>query len=135
MARTRTGDGQTALVTGASAGIGVDLAECFASDGYDVILAARTESALRAVADRLAKTYAIKATPIAADLGVIGGGQRLADAITKAGLSVDVVVNNAGYGVAGAFDGSDAAGQLRRTRCSSGAALCRGQSRALRLFS
>ena len=112
MARTRKGEGQTALVTGASAGIGVDLAECFANDGYDVILAARTESALRAVADRLANTCAIRATPIAADLGVIGGGQRLAEAITKAGLSVDVVVNNAGYGEAGAFNGSDVAGQL-----------------------
>jgi uncharacterized protein len=112
MARTRKGDGQTALVTGASAGIGVDLAECFANDGYNVILAARTESALRDVADRLANTYAIIATPIAADLGVMGGGQRLADTIAKAGLSVDVVVNNAGYGVAGAFNGSDAAGQL-----------------------
>jgi uncharacterized protein len=112
MARTRKGDGQTALVTGASAGIGVDLAECFASDGYDLILAARTESALRAVADRLASTHGIKATPIAADLGVIGGGRQLADAIAQAGLSVDVVVNNAGYGVAGAFNGSDAAEQL-----------------------
>jgi len=98
MARTREGHGQTALVTGASAGIGIDLAECFAKDGYDVILAARTESALRAIADRLAKTYAIRATPIATDLGVIGGGQRLAEAIKNAGLSVDVVVNNAGYG-------------------------------------
>jgi short-subunit dehydrogenase len=76
MTRTRKGDGQTALVTGASVGIGVDLAECFAADGYDLILAARTESALRAVADRLADTHGIRATPIAADLGVIvaGGG-------------------------------------------------------------
>jgi uncharacterized protein len=112
MTRTRKGDGQTALVTGASVGIGVDLAECFAADGYDVILAARTESALRAVADRLADTHGIRATPIAADLGVAGGGRRLADAIQKAGLSVDIVVNNAGYGLAGGFNGSDAAGQL-----------------------
>ena len=66
------GVGQTALVTGASAGIGVDLAERFAQDGYNVILAARTESALRDVADRLATTYAITATPIPADLGAVG---------------------------------------------------------------
>lgn len=110
--RARIGDGQTALVTGASAGIGVDLAECFAQDGYDLILTARTESALREVADRLSKTYAITATPIAADLAAIGGGAKLAEAITQRGLSVDVVVNNAGYGQAGAFNGSDAAGQL-----------------------
>jgi short-subunit dehydrogenase len=112
VARTRKGEGQTALVTGASAGIGVDLAECFADDGYNVILAARTESALREVADRLAKTYAITATPIAADLGAIGSGKKLAEEIKKRGLSVDVVVNNAGYGQAGAFNGSDAAVQL-----------------------
>src|SRR3954470_10791140 len=112
MTETRRGHGQTALITGASAGIGVDLAECFASDGYDVILAARTESALRQVADRLGKAYTVTATPIAADLQSIGGGARLADEIARRGLSVDVVVNNAGFGAAGAFDGSDAATQL-----------------------
>ena len=103
---------QTALVTGASAGIGVDLAECFAAAGYDLILSARTESALREVADRLAKAHSITATPIGADLGAIGAGAKLAEAIRKRGLSVDVLVNNAGYGHAGAFDGSDAAVQL-----------------------
>jgi len=112
MAQTRTGEGQTALVTGASAGIGVDLAECFASDGYNLILAARTESALREVGDRLAKQYGITATAIAADLQAIGGGRRLADEIAKRGLTVDVLVNNAGFGHAGPFNGSDAAVQL-----------------------
>jgi short-subunit dehydrogenase len=110
--RTRKGDGQTALVTGASAGIGVDLAECFAEDGYSLVLAARTESALREVADRLVKAHNVRATPIAVDLAEIGGGARLADEIKTQGLSVDVLVNNAGYGQVGAFNGSDAAVQL-----------------------
>ena len=46
MARKRKGEGQTALVTGASGGIGLDLAECFAKDGYGLILTARSEAAL-----------------------------------------------------------------------------------------
>jgi uncharacterized protein len=112
MTRAGEGRGQTALITGASAGIGVDLAECFAADGYNVILAARTESALREVAERLAKAYQVIATPIAVDLGAIGGGASLAGEIKKRGLSVDVLVNNAGFGQAGAFNGSDAAIQL-----------------------
>ena len=112
MTDTPTGNGQTALVTGASAGIGVDLAECFASGGYHLVLAARTESALREVADRLARTYGITATPIAADLQAVGGGARLADAIDRRGVTVDVLVNNAGFGAAGAFDRSEAATQL-----------------------
>ena len=112
MARARKGEGQTALVTGASVGIGVDLAECFAKDGYNVIVAARSEAALREVADRLAKTYKITATPIAVDLQAQGGGTKLAEEIKKKGLSVDVVVNNAGYGQAGGFKGSDKAVQL-----------------------
>jgi short-subunit dehydrogenase len=110
--RTRRGDGQTALITGASAGIGVDLAECFAEDGYDLILAARTGSALREVADRLSSRHGINASAITVDLEVIGGGARLATDIRTKGLPVDVVVNNAGYGYAGSFNGSDLAVQL-----------------------
>ena len=108
----RKGEGQTALVTGASMGIGVDLAECFAKDGYDLILTARSESVLTEAAAKLAEKYRVKATPIALDLGQPGAGQRLADEISSRGLNVDVLVNNAGYGMAGAFDGSDETGQL-----------------------
>jgi len=112
MAHERKGEGQTALVTGASMGIGVDLAECFAKDGYDLILTARSEAALKQVADRLATKHDVEATPIAVDLGVPGAGERLAAEIAERGLGVDVLVNNAGYGAAGAFDGSDRANQL-----------------------
>src|SRR6195952_2150607 len=112
MARKRKGDNQTALVTGASMGIGVDLAECFAKDGYDLIVTARSQAALQDVAGRLAAKYKIKATAIASDLGVPGAGEKLAAEITARGLTVDALVNNAGYGIAGAFNGSDRTTQL-----------------------
>ena len=99
----KRGSGQTALITGASAGIGVDLAACFAKDGYDLIITARTESALRDVADRIARTHNVKVTPIACDLGAPGGGAKLAAEIARRGLAVDVLVNNAGFGATGAF--------------------------------
>ena len=108
----RKGEGQTALITGASMGIGVDLAECFAQDGYDLILTARSSAALEEVATRLSAAHGVKATPIAGDLGVPGGGTTLTAAIEARGLPVDVLVNNAGYGIAGAFNGSDRANQL-----------------------
>jgi short-subunit dehydrogenase len=100
---SRKGAGQTVLVTGASGGIGVDLAECFARDGYDLILTARSEDALQAVATRLSNGFGVKATAIPNDLGAIGGGLRLAEEITKRGLTVDALVNNAGFGHAGAL--------------------------------
>ena len=112
MARKRKGDGQTALVTGASSGIGLELAQCFAKDGYGLILAARSDAALKQLAEKLAKENKIAATAIAVDLGQPGGAQKLIDEIKSRGLNVDVVVNNAGYGIVGKFDGSDGAGQI-----------------------
>jgi uncharacterized protein len=108
----RPGAGQSALVTGASMGIGVDLAECLARDGYDLILAARSEAALNAVAGRLSAAHGVKAAVFAVDLGEHGGGTRLAQAVSAAGLKVDVLVNNAGFGKAGAFAGSEIGPQL-----------------------
>ena len=104
MARKKPGAGLTALVTGASAGIGVDIAECLAKDGYDLILTARTEAALQEVAGRLASTYDVKAAAITGDLGAHGGGTKLAAEIAQRGLSVDVLVNNAGFGHAQPLD-------------------------------
>ena len=112
MASTRSGEGQCALVTGASMGIGVDLAECFARDGYNLVLAARSAGALKEVSDRLATKHNVQTVPIVADLAVFGSGEKLASEIAARGLAVDALVNNAGYGVAGAFSGPDRASQL-----------------------
>src|SRR5262245_42116736 len=101
---SKPGSGQTVLVTGASAGIGVDLAECFAKGGYDLIITARTELALREVADRISKAHGVKVSAIPGDLGTVGGGAKLAAEIAKRGLNVDVLVNNAGFGHAEGFD-------------------------------
>jgi short-subunit dehydrogenase len=64
------------------------------------------------VASRLASAHGVNATPIVCDLGLLGAGTWLANVIAQRGLNVDVVVNNAGYGIAGAFDGSNLAEQL-----------------------
>ena len=112
MPEARPGAGQTALVTGASFGIGVDLADCFARDGYDLVVTARSRDALADVAARLSAAHSVKVTPLALDLGVPGGGTALAAALRERGLVVDALVNNAGYGQAGALTASDLATQL-----------------------
>jgi short-subunit dehydrogenase len=112
MTSSRPGTGQTALVTGASGGIGADLAECFARDGYDLVVTARSPGALEEVAARLQREHGVRATAIANDLGATSGGAKLAEAVRARGIEVDVLVNNAGYGRAGALASSDRETQL-----------------------
>jgi short-subunit dehydrogenase len=83
-----------ALITGASAGIGAELAREFASHGYDLVIAARREPLLKSLADELGDQSMVY--PVAVDLAKIAGPQRLFDAVADLGLEVDVLVNNAG---------------------------------------
>jgi short-subunit dehydrogenase len=103
MARDREGQGRTVLVTGASAGIGVAIARVFAAHGFDAVLTARREDRLRAVAKDLETEFGIKTRVIAADLSDPVAPDRLYDEVQRAGVTVDALVNNAGYGVAGKF--------------------------------
>ncbi|MFZ5757656.1 MAG: SDR family NAD(P)-dependent oxidoreductase [Pseudomonadota bacterium] len=92
-----------ALVTGASIGIGRELAEQLAQQGHDLVLVARSESKLQELAATLKQKYGVDSTVIAADLGKPGSGQKLYDAVKAKGLAVDILINNAGFGLKGRF--------------------------------
>jgi uncharacterized protein len=94
---------QTALITGASSGIGLDLAHLFAADGHDVVLVARSEGKLRELARELETKHNIKAQVIVADLAKPDAPQQ----IFVVAPAVDILVNNAGYGLSGKFAETD----------------------------
>jgi uncharacterized protein len=94
---------ETVLVTGASSGIGLELARCFAADGCRLALVARKGNALEALATELRKVHKIQAQVVTADLGQADSPARLLAHLQHAGLKVDVLVNNAGFGAQGKF--------------------------------
>jgi short-subunit dehydrogenase len=95
---------RTALITGASSGIGYELTKLFAADGYDVVLVARREQRLQELATEIEQQYGVTATVIPVDLAEPGGPQRLFDEVTDHGIEVHTLVNNAGFGNQGRFD-------------------------------
>ena len=90
--------GTTALITGASSGIGEVFARELAARGADVVLVARNEGKLAELAGELASKHSVKAEVLAADLGQPGAGRALAEQVAARGLTVDVLINNAGFG-------------------------------------
>src|SRR6266852_2776089 len=97
------GKHQTALITGASAGIGRELVKLFAKDGYNLVLVARTASRLNQFADELQRQFSISAKPFALDLTSTSAPQFLFDQLARENIAIDVLVNNAGHGKLGAF--------------------------------
>ena len=97
----------TALVTGASAGIGKAFAEVFAKYGFNLILTARREDRLVAIGEELSAKHRVQAHVIPADLADPSAVERLVSEIKARGLKVDALVNNAGYGLPGPYVGSD----------------------------
>jgi short-subunit dehydrogenase len=97
--------GGWALVTGASAGIGAEFARALAREGFSLVLTARREERLRALADELEKKFDVAIRIVAVDLAKPEGPDRLADGVSD--LEIGVLVNNAGAGYAGRFDKQD----------------------------
>lgn len=93
----------TALVTGASAGIGAELARQFAARGHDVVLVARREEKLRQAADTYAARYDVDAHVVAQDLASRAGREALYEEVQERGIEVDYLVNNVGVGTQGHF--------------------------------
>jgi len=102
----------TALITGASAGLGLEYAKLFAADKHDLVLVARRRDRLDQLAAELGKAHGIKTLVIAADLDKASAPQQVFDEVTKAGLEVEFLVNNAGFGTTGAFVQSDLTKEL-----------------------
>jgi short-subunit dehydrogenase len=94
---------RTALVTGASSGIGEAFADLFAAEGFDLVITARRADRLRAVAERLTAQHGCRVDVIVDDLSDPFAPVRLCASLEARGLTIDVLVNNAGYGIPGAY--------------------------------
>jgi short-subunit dehydrogenase len=102
----------TALVTGASMGIGLELARVFAAQGHSLVLVARSEDKLRALAAELEARHRVSVLVVPADLGDNAAAERVFEAVSGAGIVVDYLVNNAGFGTTGPFLDADRAREL-----------------------
>jgi uncharacterized protein len=105
-----------ALVTGASAGIGAEIARRLARRGHSVVLVARRKDRLEEVAAELAAEHSVRAETLGCDLSKAASRARLAGRIASLGLEIDVLVNNAGFATGGAFHQSDPARELDQLR-------------------
>ena len=101
MALPPTTASSTALITGASAGIGMEIARELARRGHGVTLVARREERLRELAAELTRDHGVRAEAIAADLGDPAGRDWVEGRIRELGLMVEILVNNAGFGDSG----------------------------------
>lgn len=94
---------ETTLITGASAGIGRELARLFAADKSNLVLVARRRDRLEELAEELRREAGVDVRTMAADLGRPDAPQAIADELARDGKPIDVLVNNAGFGALGPF--------------------------------
>ena len=103
---------ETVLVTGASSGIGLELAKCFVEDAARLILTARNTEALESLAAELRRTRPAEVIVLPADLSLPETPEQIFRELEGRGVAVDVLVNNAGFGLWGRFAGSPLPRQL-----------------------
>jgi len=94
---------EVALITGASMGIGKELAKVFATEGHDLVLVARSEDKLRSLGQELERTHGITAHVVRADLTDPSAPASIFASLESMGLQLDYLVNNAGFGAQGSF--------------------------------
>src|SRR3954454_7847987 len=97
----------TCLVTGASSGIGAEIARGLARRGHGVTLAARREDRLRELAGEISDEHSVRAETVSVDVSDPDARKKLKADIEERGLIVEVLVNNAGFGSGGAFSSLD----------------------------
>ncbi len=98
---------KTALITGASSGIGKEFARIHAEKGGDLVIAARSRDKLEELKSELEKKHNIKVTVIAEDLALQGAPEKIYKKVKKAGIEIDYLINNAGFGGLGKFHERD----------------------------
>lgn len=108
--------GSAALVTGASAGIGSEIARELARRGHGVVLVARRKQRLDALAEDLRAEYGVRAETIACDLGKPASRSRMLGRITELELDIEILINNAGFATGGPFSEADPARELEQVR-------------------
>src|SRR5579864_1671846 len=94
---------QNVLITGASGGIGYELAKLFARDRYNLVLVARSADKLRQLTSELQSEFGVTAKSVPLDLGAPPASKFLFDGLQREGIAVDILVNNAGFGAFGEF--------------------------------
>lgn len=103
---------QTALITGASGGIGYELSRKFAAEGTNLVLVARSEQKLTQLAADLEQAHGVSVTVLALDLSDPAAPEAIFADLEARNITVDVLVNNAGYGLSGRFADLNSADQL-----------------------
>src|SRR5260370_39315644 len=105
--------GKTALITGASSGIGYELTMLFARDGYNLVLVARNQKQLTQMADELKEKYSVSVKVISKDLSAASAPEEIFTELQQESIGIDALVNNAGFAAYGLFSETDLDAELQ----------------------